>query len=169
MKLSKLFQNFAGAWSFTRYLTSRNKPNNYALNIAVGSVKGTATFERVGENQLHYKEEGVFTPIGKAMFKVQKEYLFLIENNEIKKYSLQNGKNSELMYPLQFGQPDLKNIFALGEHLCGQDTYQATYEFDVERGSEELFHRYKLTYDVTGPEKDYIALTMHERQRYRPR
>lgn len=169
MKLSKLFQNFAGVWSFTRGLTEKSNANNQPLNIAVGIVRGTATFEPIGKEQLHYKEEGLFTPIGQAMFKVQKEYLFSIENNEIKKYSLQDGKDATLMYQLQCVQPDLKDIFAFGKYVCAEDTYQATYRFDVERGSEELFHRYKLTYDVTGPEKNYMAFTMLERQRYKPR
>lgn len=162
MNIRKIFDNLKGVWKFQRNV--RNK----ADNSPIGIMNGTATLDLIGNNQLHYKEEGELSLIGQAMVQARKEYLYLYleQEDRIEKHFSQDGNDTGYMYTLQFRKSlEPNTIHAIGNHLCKNDNYDASYEF--EEKSDGSCNRYKLTYIVIGPEKDYIAETIHERTQHR--
>lgn len=149
MNTYDIFKRLVGIWSFRRAISSQK---SFA---PCGVVEGTVSFTPVDDDaqELRYKEEGVFkNSIGQEL-KIQKEYYYSYnERRGIEKYFSEDGRKAGLFYALKFNVEQTK---AIGNHLCNQDTYEASYDFhNVEKVSEIY-----LTYKVNGPKKDDVINT----------
>lgn len=176
MTFQTIFNQLKGEWQFNRTLTSHNDAS------PSGHVKGKAEFKALDEHLLHYTESGVFTTNTGEAFNIQRTYAYrwIEAENCIKKFFVTHpsptcpglsgasmgpsdeprdvGSGERLFYTLSFESKG-SNLIATGEHLCIKDNYHATYTFF----GGETFERFRLTYDVDGPEKDYRSVTDYER------
>lgn len=161
MKIYNIFTKLQGKWSFYRILKHRTSGSS------LGSVEGTATFTPIKNNLLYYKEEGEFlTPIGEKL-QAQREYLYAYnrEKDEIEKHFSKNGEDTGLFYLLKFQQSSSgkTQAIAYGDHVCINDHYRAVYEF-TKRKEEKILEEFKLKYEATGPNKDYISETVFKKE-----
>ena len=158
MMIRDIFKKLQGVWSF-----SRNLIRNDVLQ-PLGTVKGTVKLSSFIENNndLYYLEEGELIMSNGEKFNIRKEYIYSYHEKEdqIEKYFAQDGKKEGIFYKLNFKDhtqtaSKSQSICATGEHLCSKDNYQANYEF--------LEDKFKLTYKVNGPNKDYTYETVYEK------
>ncbi len=160
MKRYEIFKRLAGTWKFQRTLTNRSSGE------FLGSVKGLASITHLQPEVLHYQEKGeLVNQLGQKL-QIHREYLYSYDakQDEIRKHFSENGKNVGLFYLLAFQNLVLEKdeaaiIIAKGDHLCGKDFYKAYYHFKL-ANSETDFTTFTLTYETTGPNKDYISETV---------
>jgi hypothetical protein len=142
----EIFKKLPGIWSFHRTLSDLLEPKSS------GVVTGLAEFRPVADsaNLLHYFEAGTFTTEGGTTHSIKKEYFFAFneKTRNIEKYFAENGTKAGLFYILG---SDLA-----GQHLCVKDNYKASYAYP-----NDDFREFTLTYDVTGPSKDYSSRTKY--------
>jgi len=161
MKIANIFSMFQGKWNFFRTLSDR------ATGVSMGTVCGQVTFTPIKTNVLHYKEEGEFTTALGEKLSAYREYLYTFnkEKDEIEKHYSKNGEDEGLFYLLQFqssSSVNTKAVSASGNHLCLRDQYKASYEF-IPNEDQESFSQFRLRYEVTGPQKNYISNTTFEK------
>jgi len=142
----EIFRKLPGIWAFSRTLVNFQEPQSS------GTVTGLAEFRAVPgvQDLLHYFEKGTFVTEAGAKFPIQREYFFEFneKNRNIEKYYATDGAKGGLLYALS------ANL--TGEHLCGEDTYKANYQFPSDDSKE-----FTLTYEVTGPIKNYTSKTRY--------
>lgn len=136
--MDNIFHNLEGEWSIRRKLGD------------IGEAEGRARFLQVSgdSNVLSYEEKLEITFFGSDKHQGHQEYKFIYdpERNSISKYN----SSGVFMYQLQFSDNE-----AYGEYLCDKDKYIATYIF--------LDGKFTLTYEVSGPNKNYSIITEFER------
>lgn len=154
LKISDIFKNFSGQWIFQRVIKKLSSGEEIAT--MVGDAKFTSV--QKSENILHYREEGTLTTEFQKNLQAYREYLYVYnqERDVIEKYFSEDEENGRLFYTLRFHK-EAQNVIATGEHLCNKDFYKASYEF---KSSEE----FKLSYQATGPEKNYCAETVFKKK-----
>jgi hypothetical protein len=141
----EIFKKLPGVWALSRSLINSLEPQ------ASGTVTGSAKFTLVtgDDDLLHYRETGEYiNQAGK--FPISREYFFAYNQStkEIEKYFSENGIKAGLFYVLS---QDLQ-----GKHLCAADNYNASYKYE-----NDDFQEFELTYEVTGPKKNYISKTRY--------
>lgn len=137
--VASIFRSLEGKWTFARTISGQ------------GTVKGIATFQKKPylNDALFYREEGVFTSNEGKVLQAYRDYVYRYDAKE-DSISVYFAEEPERFFQrLEFS----KNwTSAKALHCCGQDTYDATYEFHL---PEKFF----LTYFVKGPKKDYTIET----------
>ncbi len=148
----KTFGLMAGRWNLYRTITS---PKFQPMTGA-----GKAIFENYQKDSspsLLYKEE-LTLHLPSESIHASKEYIFRLIDNEISVFFNENPER--FFYTLKFDDQTTKDerLFqqAGGEHLCGNDNYRASYSFFNDNSFE-------LTYQVSGPKKDYTMTTKYNR------
>ncbi len=140
----KVFSFLEGKWSLIR------STNGF------GSMKGEALFMPLlgAPSFLSYREEGIFeTPYGDNLH-FYREYMYVLNDEEINIYFASHQKKQHLFHTLSF-LPH-KNSCSASTHLCGKDLYAPTYTF-LNEGS------FTLEYVVKGPKKDLVIQTFFHR------
>ncbi|KAN0024134.1 hypothetical protein ACTFIV_008532 [Dictyostelium citrinum] len=157
----KVFQSFAGKWSFNRNIVhksvidvsqqftfstvDKNNDNNINNNISI--VTGTASFEQLdNEFSYRYQEEGILKQPDNTTFNISQRYIYRLKDDMISVYF--DERPERLFHTLNFDNSSL----AKGHHLCGNDTYDAVYQLISPK-------EFKLTYSVLGPKKNYKITT----------
>ncbi|HJD59231.1 MAG TPA: DUF6314 family protein [Rickettsia endosymbiont of Omalisus fontisbellaquei] len=116
-----------------------------------GYGEGVAYFLPESLNELIYKEElKIHYNDYDHQIPANKEYRYILENNNIVKYFAEAENN--LFYRLDF----IDDSRATGSHLCDKDEYNATYIF-INHNS------FSLNYKIFGPQKDYNINTVFNR------
>lgn len=146
---TSVFQNLVGKWMLERQITDK-------LTRTTAKATGFATFTRKSEEELEYLED-IHVKWSTGMeHPATKHYKYRLENDVMSQYNPvtkpNNDEDFERMYDLVFYEEDGKSK-AIGDFLCGCDMYKAEYVFDTKK------RRFKLSYDVKGPKKDYETLT----------
>lgn len=177
-------------WKVTRKLTSRRPDYPSGTFTGVAIFTPHKAFEGK-DRSLLYHETGEFkAAIGngeEAFYKTYKKYIYnyapgsgtisawvVKSQNAVSKpldavtNAISNGNDrgpedevDSLLYKLHFRKYHGFWI-ATGKHLCGQDSYEAEYEFQLNYENELL--AWALDYKVHGPEKDYVSYTDFLRQ-----
>lgn len=139
----KIFHFLRGNWTF------------YRLTNGQGEMWGKAYFTDFLEDfpRLQYKEAGTFVTPQKVQIPFYQNYIYILRNNKIKVYFNSLQKKEDLFYILEFYDGNK----AFGDHVCGNDKYQATYTFLNE-------NQFTLQYKVVGPRKNYLIETNFQRQ-----
>ncbi|KAK5579355.1 hypothetical protein RB653_009037 [Dictyostelium firmibasis] len=158
----KVFQSFAGKWSFNRNIVHKsivdtsqqftfssfdrnNNNNNNNNNTSI--VTGTASFNQLeDEFSYQYQEEGILKQPDNTEFNVSQRYIYRFKDDIITVYF--DEKPERLFHTLNFDNSSL----AKGHHLCGKDTYDSIYQFVSPK-------EFKLIYSVLGPKKNYKITT----------
>lgn len=109
---------------------------------------------------MHYREDGLLTSDKGEKLTVYREYFFCYEPKEqqIAVYFCEDQKPTLLLHTLHF-LPYVKRseaVVATSWHKNKNDIYEGFYEF-----KDRNF--FKLTYTITGPEKDYTMVTTFKR------
>ncbi len=138
----KVFSFLEGKWSLIR------STNGF------GSMKGEAWFAPIPGTppSLSYREEGVFeTPYGDNLL-FYREYMYVLNDEEIDIYFASHQKKQHLFHTLSF----LPHENSCSTHLCGNDLYVPTYTFLNENS-------FTLEYRVKGPKKGLVIQTFFHR------
>lgn len=143
-----IFKTLQGKWKFNRTISG------------FGSVTGTANFQPIETEKeaLFYKEEGVLIMDNGTEINIHREYVYRYKDDKITAYFFENEKTDRLFHTLSFENSENKaQLEASASHLCVNDTYKAKYNFFNEK-------QFKLTYNVKGPQKNYIAETYFDKE-----
>jgi len=132
----EIFKYFIGTWDINRIVG------------AAGIAHGIARFIQKDSNNILFREDlnVIYNNSSKSEI-AYKEYLYWY-NQETQKI-VKKFIDNRLFYELNHDFEDRK---AYGDHLCECDMYKATYTF-LDEGS------FILTYEVKGPQKDYVIET----------
>jgi len=141
MKSSKeIFKYFVGSWDINRIVGH------------IGIAQGVAKFVLKDSHNILYREDlNVLYNNSTKPESAYKEYIY-IYNQDTQKI-MKKFTDNRLFYELTH---DFNGRKAYGEHLCECDNYKATYEFL----NQDCF---TLSYDVRGPQKDYVIETKFTR------
>ena len=164
-----LFQSLQGKWLLHRDL------NSAITTYPSGSFKGTAVFEarkptdEAYDLEYLYVESGKYTAAQGFSMEATRRYAYRFQQrtNTITVWFISTEDQSTIDYlfhVLNFESPskdlETKNHYgvitlrATGDHLCIDDNYQASYQFQI--GTAALTS-WDLKYNVKGPNKDYVA------------
>ncbi len=134
--VARLFASLEGAWSMSRVIPFK------------GRVSGTAKFQSVKPEVLHYHEQGklILEPRGEEM-QVSRDYWYTLSGDTINVYF-----NKELDQQFQELKFDDSLKTATASHLCINDCYDASYTFN-------LPSEFEIRYKILGPAKDYFIET----------
>lgn len=145
-----VFSLFEGAWSLRRKI------------IGHGVMKGKAIFKKLDKSnlltqELFYREEGIFELNDGNKVDIHKEYLYVLENDQLGVYFFENNKRGQLFHILNFVKNEnKKQISATAIHHCCQDIYNVKYDI-------YSTNKFQIIYKVNGPTKDYISGTYFKR------
>ncbi len=129
-----LFFTLSGHWQVERTITPG------------GIFTGTAVFQKTDDGDLLYREQGALTLESGEVLEPFKAYLYRLEEGQVHVYFADGETSGALFHVLDF----MSDTQAQAEHLCGQDMYKTTYDF-------ELPDRFTITHIVHGPEKEYVS------------
>ncbi|AVL51629.1 trigger factor [Roseobacter denitrificans] len=135
MQMSKARQlgDFEGSWTLSRRIMPRR---------GAGAVfEGTAIWSRA-HGGLRYVEKGLMQIDGQAGMQAERRYFW-------------SGELSVFFEDGRF----FHNVPPHGgetEHWCDPDTYKGIYDFT-------RWPQFEVTWQVTGPKKDYLSKTLYTR------
>ncbi|MEH0109043.1 DUF6314 family protein [Tersicoccus sp. MR15.9] len=133
---------FVGRWSMERRLDDRRAGRAY-------TVTGTALFRTTDvDGVLAYEETGELAGDGQPPAPVQRQLTWHDEGGARVLLRFADGR--------EYLHLDLSDGHADGVHPCAPDTYLSTLTVEDDDAWSE-------TWDVTGPAKDYTALTRYRR------
>lgn len=145
-----VFSLLEGSWSLIRTIAGH------------GIMKGKANLRKIENNQLsvkklRYREDGIFELNDGKKMDAQKEYLYILDNDIIGVYFVENKKQGRLFHMLDFKKNETTNFLsATAVHNCFPDIYNVRYE---------IYNKddFQITYLVNGPKKNYISETVFKR------
>lgn len=138
----KIFDQLEGKYSIKRIIGNEGIGEGFAYFSGYdnNAIKKTLIYHE--ELNIHYYNS-------RCKIKAIKEYLYILENNEISK-SFWEENNKLLFYKMNF----INNKFlqASASHKCNLDIYKAKYIF-------YNHDSFDLSYEISGPNKDYTIKT----------
>lgn len=160
------FRGMQGTWTLRRKVSSRlpSMPN--------GLFEGTARFhprnptDDMYSAEYLYVEDGTLTMDNGLKFPATRRYAYRYQesNDRITAWFVDGDGLSvgDFFNKLEFYQPsDVEHGWlAKGHHWCSPDTYKSSCEFRFRGASLETFG---ITYDVSGPKKDYSHESWYSR------
>lgn len=136
---SSLLRLFSGAWRLTRRIRDRRAGE-------IGRLEGVALFVPEADG-LRYDERGEMR-FGSYRGEVAQSYLFALMDDAVAEVHYADGRF--------FHRLDLSSGIADVTHECGADLYRGRYRV---LGAD----CWALSWQVTGPRKDYLMSTRYER------
>jgi len=173
---AKIFQELAGNWRFERKLNSRleSAPSGIVTGLITFAESAESPETEHVENELLYVEEGTFETEKGFLFDVSSKYTFFYNYGADSldiyfppgKYSGTPCSKTRggLFLCLKFN-PSPHGWVAVGEHLCGDDLYKATYCFAFDG---LCLKQITIAFHVVGPTKDYDSETILKREFHLP-
>jgi hypothetical protein len=142
-------------WTFDR--TLNGKP-------ADGNAHGQAEFKFSQDQELLYKEQGKLILSSQIPLDITQKYIYTYDEDKdlITVYFVDdNNKRASFFHTISFQpkQSSQNGWIANGKHLCNQDNYSVSYLFRF--NGINLSH-FEITYEVKGPNKDYISKTIFQ-------
>lgn len=160
------FRGMQGIWTILRKIDSKHSA------MPSGSFKGTAHFhprkptDTTYSAEYLYVEQGTLTMDNGMSFPATRRYVYRY-NEHIDTitawFADEDGlTTSNLFNTWEFYSPDdtYHGWLAQGHHWCTPDTYKSNCEFRFRGASLETFG---ITYNVTGPKKDYSHESWYSR------
>lgn len=160
------FRGMQGTWTLQRKIDSRH------ASMPGGTFKGTAHFHPRNPTASSYTaeylyiEEGTLTMDNGMSFPATRRYIYRYneDNDTVTAWfaeddglSVGNLFNTWAFYP---SNDTYHGWLAKGSHWCSPDTYKSNCEFRFRGASLETFG---ITYDVSGPKKDYSHESWYSR------
>jgi hypothetical protein len=150
----EVFKGLEGIWQIERELKGYG-------NMMDGKMLGTASFRKLQNNNApyyyYYQEKGILQLSAGNQFRVHRKYAYSYAEETIHVHYWDdiNRHQGPLLHTLYFAQVQKKKswpLYADGKYLCKRDTYKAHYEFINN-------NRFKLSYNILGPHKNYLIKT----------
>ncbi|KAJ9642936.1 tRNA A64-2'-O-ribosylphosphate transferase [Coniosporium tulheliwenetii] len=165
------FNALSGSWTVNRTLTS------YHPGLPSGTFIGNATFTARtptsrGNNvdaEYLYSETGVFKTSTGLEMHAGRKYIYRLQTGteEISVWFVGDDGESAAGLGWRLGSDQLDGngkIVTKGGHLCGEDQYDARYEFQRRIDQQEpSVDSFRLIYQVKGPRKKYSSETWFTR------
>lgn len=145
-----VFSLLQGSWSLIRTIAGH------------GTMKGTANLQKTENTQLFaqnllYREDGIFELNDGKKLETHKEYLYILQNDKLGVYFVENRRQGRLFHILDFNKNETKNfLLAKAIHYCHEDIYNVRYKIYTN-------NHFQITYMVNGPKKNYISQTVFKR------
>ncbi|KAL8714537.1 MAG: hypothetical protein Q9220_001485 [cf. Caloplaca sp. 1 TL-2023] len=171
-----IFEALNGEWTLQREITS-------ALpTYPSGTFIGKATFERrpptasAFHREYLYVENGTFSTKQGFSFSATRRYVYRYEasSNILSAWFVKPDDNTTVDYLFHEIQPEKNDsshrgkclqdtavVDASSYHLCIEDHYTPKYAFHLQDGN---MHQWRLTYQVKGPHKNYVADASYSRK-----
>lgn len=142
----KIFFSLQGQWSLERTTNGH------------GKMQGMASFLPLEGHHLvlFYKEEGEHILENGTSVSFFRENIYCLNQDYLDVYFAHNRKRGAFFHRLFFSK-NPKDCLAHGEHLCGQDLYEGTYQFIDP-------NRFTILYRIKGPQKNMQICTLFQRQ-----
>lgn len=143
------------SWTFERIIRDRK-------SASIMRVRGKVSFTPIDDlgEYLLYKEEGKLTMANGVEFDASHYYIYHYNTQQdtLDIFFSTVGKPEVIDRPFisMTFVPTSEGWESKAYHLCGCDNYNAKYLFSFEGLS---IPRFRVNFDVEGPEKDYIAET----------
>lgn len=133
-------ERFIGTYSVARTIHDRRGGQSASFN-------GQAVIEAIQGVQggAHYSEKGALQIGAGPAFAAERQYLWRMAGARIA-VDFADGRAFHDFDPVAGGQAT--------EHLCGEDMYRGGYDFSE-------WTCWSVTWDVTGPRKDYRSVTLY--------
>lgn len=149
---ARLFQSLIGDWTLSR-----------VIGTGIGTMTGTARFQQLEPNLLHYREDGHLQLATGYQGDAYREYHWVLddgvledgvrEDEQIRVCFVEPDGSGRTLHTLRFAE---SVATAADVHYCGQDTYTGRYRFDTP-------DRFTIEITVHGPNKDYSTHTSYTR------
>jgi hypothetical protein len=147
-----VLDRLAGTWTLERVIAG--KDGNAA------TLNGTATFRRIENGMMAYREEGrLLLPSGEA-FDAFRDYLYDRVTQGFAVFFPESPPR--LFHEIRLRADGGGALIGEAEHLCGRDRYATRFAFQPDG-------RFTLHHDVRGPRKDYAMATVYTRSLPLPR
>lgn len=145
--MSQFYQYLLGQWCFYREIA----PHGHAQGIAEFLPMTNK------ENYLYYQEQGQFFPNNQQHFRMQRDYIYVCEENIIDIYHARSGTQGDFFLKLVF---ESNTPAAMATHLCVKDLYQAKFSLINTQ-------TFQIDYHVEGPKKNYLIHTEYLKMKYK--
>ncbi len=151
MTTNHIFQSLGGPWTLRRLIITHLEPRSLI------KVTGEARFSPLATDMWLYEETGEAIISGERHhFSQAYRYQHDVSSASIQVCFARGDRAGKHFHELLFAQTAGPILQAQGQHLCGQDQYQASYAFhlaDLELAS------WFIAYSVQGPRKHYTSRT----------
>lgn len=148
----QVLDGLAGAWLLERVIEGK------ATNQ--GSMRGIATFRRLGNGLMAYREEGRLLLPGGETFDAFRGYLYDAVPQGFAVFFPETPPR--LFHEIRLRDDATGMLVGEGEHLCARDQYATRYAFQPDG-------RFVVHHDVRGPRKDYAMTSIYARPLPLPR
>lgn len=165
-----IFNGLLGAWSITRNISSADK--HYS-----GALYGNATFSARApsspgfDKEYMYHETGQFYASSGIEMNASRRYIYRYSSidDKISVWFVKPDDQDAVDYLFHHLAYDLEKPSERDEkqsldfeakHLCEQDLYDSSYQFEVEHNA---LLNFSILHSVKGPCKDYRSMTSFER------
>ena len=169
--VERTFIGLTGKWQMTRVITNSLQAG------PSGDVNGFVIFERreptseEAKAEYLYTESGTFTITQGPKMSVKRRWLWRFSKQGSISVHFVNidGHSEDYLYHVlsfdeQTDKDDHHTLVAHGDHACGEDHYNSTYEFFLESSKEgSQLSKFIVRHLVHGPEKDYISESRYHR------
>lgn len=145
MGVSHLLDQFEGHWQLSRRIEQEQ-----------ATMQGTATFSRVENDILLYHEEGVLTLHNGQAIRCTRRYKFLAQGESLVILFNDGPDDGKTFVELAFSGGPTGVLTAVDKHYCDKDIYSVVYRLS-------LPDSYETDIRVSGPNKDYRAVTRYTR------
>jgi hypothetical protein len=134
----------AGRWSLQRAVEGKHSSQ--------GSMQGVATFRRLENGLMAYREQGRLRLPGGETFDAFRDYFYDRLSAGFAVFFAETPPR--LFHEIRLRAEATGALVGAAEHLCGQDHYATRYTFRPDGG-------FVVHHDVRGPRKDYAMTTLY--------
>lgn len=145
MGVSQLLDQFEGCWQLSRRIEQEH-----------ATMRGSATFSRAENDVLLYHEEGLLTLHNGQTVRCTRRYKFLAQGESLVIRFNDGPDDGKIFVELAFSGGATGILTAADKHYCGKDIYSVVYRLN-------LPDSYETDVRVSGPNKDYRAVTRYTR------
>lgn len=145
MGVSQLLDQFEGRWQLSRSIEQEH-----------ATMRGSATFSRAENDVLLYHEEGLLTLHNGQTVRCTRRYKFLAQGESLVIRFNDGPDDGKIFVELAFSGGTAGVLTAADKHYCGKDIYSVVYRLN-------LPDSYETDVSVSGPNKDYRAVTRYTR------
>jgi hypothetical protein len=140
-----VFFFFEGEWAFDRRV----------MGTETAFAQGKATFEKIDEKSLSYREEGRLQT-EKSFVDFYRNYIYILRENVLDVIHGEGPQQGQLYQSYQMAH-DCASLIPISNHFCDPDTYEAQYQLTDK-------NTFDLVTKVTGPKKGYTISTRFTRR-----
>jgi len=139
---SEVTEKLIGSWSFNRLIEGQ------------ATMQGIATFMRLNERSLAYREQGRLRLSNGTELQAERAYIFNKGDHGFRVFFEENPPR--LFHEISLSASVGGALSGSAGHLCNLDNYQSSYTFLADG-------RFVVRHVVSGPRKDYTMTTTYTR------